>query len=180
MSPQVPKAKGPPKGSQNGFKHGKYQLMRLLSDGGPKKSTTLYRVIIAKEKELIASLGGDPSPQELIIIKDTVKTMLFKGALDRYLMTLRSLVRKGHVHGVLAERTRLAMHERENLKTLGLKRVTKDLNTIDDYMDRADADEARRKRRQEGNGKPDSEYPTANDPGDIIKDREGADDDEPT
>src|SRR5262249_23244597 len=137
-------------------KHGKNQLMRLLSDGGPKKSTALYRVIAAKEQELIASLGGDPSPQELIIIKDTIKTMLFKGSLDRYLMGLKTLVRRGRVHGVLAERTRLAAHERENLRTLGIKRAVKEPNSIDDYMSRADADEAGRKRRQEGNGKPDN------------------------
>src|SRR5215813_3872295 len=116
MSPQERgKLGGAPKGSANAFKHGKYQLQRLLLDGGPKKSTALYRVIAAKEQELIASLGGDPSPQELIIIKDTIKTMLFKGSLDRYLMGLKSLVRKGRIHGVLAERTRLAAHEKENL-----------------------------------------------------------------
>jgi hypothetical protein len=131
---------GAPKGSANAFKYGRYQLQRLLSDGGPKKSTALYRVIAAKEQELIASLGGDPSPQELIIIKDTIKTMLFKGSLDRYLMSLKSLVRKGRVHGVLAERTRLATHERENLRTLGLKRVAKPVDWRDALRDSAGVD----------------------------------------
>jgi hypothetical protein len=126
---------GAPKGSANAFKYGKYQLQRLLSDGGPKKSTALYHVIAAKEQELIASLGGDPSPQELAIIKDTIKTQLYKGSIDRYLMGLKSLVRKGRLHGVLAERTRLAAHERDNLRTLGLKRVAKAVDWRDALRD---------------------------------------------
>jgi hypothetical protein len=43
-------------------------------------------------------------------------------------MQLKSLVRKGRVHGVLSERTRLAGHLRENLKALGLKRIEKVLS----------------------------------------------------
>lgn len=42
-------------------------------------------------------------------------------------MLLKSLVRKGRVHPVLGERTRLAGHVRENLRVLGLKRVAKDI-----------------------------------------------------
>ena len=76
---------------------------------------------------LDSALGGDPSPQEKAIIADTVKTLLYIGSLDAYLMGLKSIVRKGRVHNVLIERTRLAGHLRENLKTLGLKRVPKEI-----------------------------------------------------
>jgi len=72
---------------------------------------------------LSMALGGDPSPQEKMIIGDTVKTLLYIGSLDIYLTGLKHLVRKGRVHGVLLERTRLGAHLREDLKTLGLKRV---------------------------------------------------------
>jgi hypothetical protein len=36
-------------------------------------------------------------------------------------MQLKSLVRKGKIHGVVSERTKIGAHIRENLKTLGLK-----------------------------------------------------------
>lgn len=81
----------------------------------------------AREQDYIAALGGDPSPQEKVIIGDTVKTMLYVATVDHYLMGLKSLVRKGRVHGVLIERLRLAAHLRENLKTIGLKRIQKTL-----------------------------------------------------
>src|SRR3990172_3617411 len=123
---------GPP-GNLNGVRHGLYSLRALLSGDGLDQRTSLYKSLREKEQELIGSLGGDPSPQEKAIIADTVKTMLFLGSLDHYLTGLKSLVRKGRVHCVLSERTRLAAHMRENLKTLGLKRVTKPL-TLDDPL----------------------------------------------
>lgn len=115
---------GPP-GNKNALQHGVYHYKRLLSGDALKRSTALYRALAAKEQELVTALGGDPSPQERAIIGDAVKTMLFLGSIDHYLQGLKSLVRKGRVHPVLAERTRLAAHLRENLKTLGLKRMVK-------------------------------------------------------
>ena len=117
---------GPP-GNKNAMEHGLHHYKRLLSGDGLKRSTALYHALAAKEQELIASLGGDPSPQEHAIISDAAKTMLYVGSLDHYLTGLKSVVRKGRVHNVLIERTRLAAHLRENLKTLGLKRVPKEV-----------------------------------------------------
>lgn len=54
--------------------------------------------------------------------------MLYIASLDNYLMELKSLVRKGRPHPVLAIKTTLSAHLRENLKTLGLKRVAKSLS----------------------------------------------------
>jgi PIN domain nuclease of toxin-antitoxin system len=45
------------------------------------------------------------SPQERIIIADTVKHLLFAASLDRYLMQLN----KRKVHGVVSERHGLAL-----------------------------------------------------------------------
>ena len=84
-----------------------------------------------KELELITALGGDPSPQQQAIIADSVKNMLYIASLDNYLMGLKSLVRKGKPHPVLTIRTQLSAHLRENLKTLGLKRVSKTLTVTD-------------------------------------------------
>ncbi len=66
----------------------------------------------------------------MALISDTGKTMLYVASLDAYLTGLKTLVRKGKVHPVLSERVRLAGHLRENLKTLGLKRVSKTLLTL--------------------------------------------------
>jgi hypothetical protein len=109
-------------------KHGVSRYRRLLSGDGLKQSTGLYHALRNKELELVQALGGDPSPQERAIIADTIKHMLFAGSLDRYLLGLKSLVRRGKVHSVVGERTRIGAHIRENLKTLGLKRVQKTLS----------------------------------------------------
>jgi hypothetical protein len=128
------RASGAPKGNKNAITHSFYFYRRLLSRDGLDKRTSLYRALAEKEQELITALGGDPSPQEKAIIADTVKTMLFLGSLDHYLTGLKSLVRKGRVHSVLGERVRLAGHLRENLKTLGLKRVAREAETIQDIL----------------------------------------------
>ena len=52
--------------------------------------------------------------------------MLYVSSLDACLMGLKSLVRKGRCHPVVDVRTELAVHLRENIKTLGLKRVPRD------------------------------------------------------
>ncbi len=117
---------GPP-ANKNAMRHGLHHYKRLLSGDGLKRSTALYHALREKELELVSALGGDPSPQERFIIGYSVKTLLYIGSLDAYLMGLKSIVRKGRVHNVLIERTRLAGHLRENLKTLGLKRVAKEI-----------------------------------------------------
>jgi hypothetical protein len=118
-------------GRREYHKHGLYYYQRLLSGDGLKKSTALYHALREKEEELIAALGSDPSPQERAIIADSVKNILYIGSLDNYLMTLKSLIRKSRPHPVLAIRTQMSAHLRENLKTLGLKRVPRELAGLD-------------------------------------------------
>ena len=125
---------GPPR-NQNAVQHGLHHYKRLLSGDGLKRSTALYHALREKELELVSALGGDPSPQERAIIGDTIKTMLYIGSLDNYLMQLKSLVRKGRVHAVLAERTRLGSHLRENLKSLGLERRAKPIPDLQKYLE---------------------------------------------
>jgi hypothetical protein len=100
----------------------------MLNGEGLDERTSLFRALREKEQELAQALGGDPSPQEQAIIADSVKNMLYIASLDNYLMGLKSLVRKGRPHPVIAVRTQLAAHLRDNLKTLGLKRVAKTLS----------------------------------------------------
>ena len=125
---------GPPR-NRNAMQHGLYSFRAMLNGDGLDRRTSLYHAITEKEQELVSALGGDPSPQERAIIADTVKTMLYIGSLDNYLMQLKSLVRKGRVHAVLAERTRLGSHLRENLKSLGLERRAKPIPDLQKYLE---------------------------------------------
>jgi hypothetical protein len=110
---------GGPPGNQKAVKHGLYAYKAMLNGKGLDERTSLFKALREKEQELVTALGGEPSPQEQAIIGDSVKNMLYIASLDNYLMGLKSLVRKGRPHPVLAIRTQLSAHLRENLKTLG-------------------------------------------------------------
>src|SRR6266508_3092235 len=125
------KAAGAPFGNKNALKHGLHHYQTMLDGDGLDQRSGLFRALREKEQEIITALGGDPSPQEQAIIGDSVKNMLYIASLDTYLMGLKSLVRKGRPHPVIAVRTQLAAHLRENLKTLGLKRVSRTLSLQD-------------------------------------------------
>lgn len=116
---------GAPRGNKNALKHGFWTYKAMLNGDGLDERTSLFRALREKENELIASLGGDPSPQELIIISDSIKNILYIASMDNYLMKLKSIVRKGRAHPVLTMRTQIASHLRENLKTIGLHRRVK-------------------------------------------------------
>ncbi len=111
---------GPPH-NKNAVRHGYYSYKSMLNGQGLDRRTSLYIALRDKEEELAETLGGNPSPQQWALIVDTVKTLLYIGSLDDYLSGLKSVVRKGRVHNVLIERTRLASHLKENLKILGMR-----------------------------------------------------------
>ena len=136
-------APGGPPGNRYALKHGLHTYKAMLNGNGLDERTSLFKALREKEQELVTALGGDPSPQEQAIIGDSVKNMLYIASLDNYLMGLKSLVRKGRPHPVLAIRTQLSAHLRENLKTLGLKRVAKSL-TLNEILTKDDD--------QQGNG----------------------------
>ena len=96
--------------------------------------TDLYNALREKEKELVTALGGDPSPQERILIADTVKTLLYVGGMDAFLATRKRFVYKGKPHAVLSARTELAAHIRRNLQLLGLHRVAKPALTLEEVL----------------------------------------------
>src|SRR5438128_7012358 len=125
MNEDTKRTVGGQKGNRNGVVHGLYSCRAMLNGGRLDERSSLFRALREKEQELTQALGDDVSPQQAAIINDTVKTMLYLGSLDRYLSGLKSLVRRGKVHAVLGERTRLAAHLRENLRTLGLQRRVK-------------------------------------------------------
>ncbi len=111
---------GPPQ-NKNAVRHGYYAYKSMLDGQGLDRRTSLYIALRDKEEELAETLGGNPSPQQWALIVDTVKTLLYIGSIDDYLSGLNIIVRRGRVHNVLIERTRLASHLKENLKILGMK-----------------------------------------------------------
>jgi len=131
-------AAGKAKSKFNALKHGLHAYKAMLNGNGLDERSSLFRALRSKEQELVTALGGDPSPQEQAIIGDSIKNMLYIASLDNYLMSLKSLVRKGRAHPILAIRTQLSAHLRENLKTLGLKRVSKALTVQDLLSDHSD------------------------------------------
>ena len=140
MNESQKKSTGAQPGNKNGIVHGLYSYRAMLNGGRLDERSSLFRALREKQDELTAALGGDVSPQQQAIINDTVKTMLYLGSLDRYLSGLKSLVRNGRLHAVLSERTRLAAHMRENLRTLGLLRVVREQSLEDLLADEVDRD----------------------------------------
>ena len=63
------KAGGAPPGNKNALKHGPYKA--TLNGPGLDERTSLFKALREKEQELATALGGDPSPQEQVIIADS-------------------------------------------------------------------------------------------------------------
>jgi hypothetical protein len=149
-----PARSGPP-GNKNAVKHGFYTYKAMLNGSGLDERTSLFKAMRDKERKFIDALGGDPSPQEQVLIADTVQAMLFKSSLTNYLMGLKSLVRKRKAHPVLAIITQLSSQIRENLKTLGLKRVSKTL-LVQELLNGHDETESDGKSAVNDNDKPEA------------------------
>jgi len=129
--PRNRNAPGGPAGNQHAKKHGVRGLQIARRVGKIDKRTSFGQTFERRKREYIAHLGGEVSAMELAIIEDTVWTDFYTTNYDVYLSSLKSVVRKGRPHPVVDARTRLAAHRRENLKLLGLKRVSKTLSLHD-------------------------------------------------
>jgi hypothetical protein len=137
-------APGGPPGNMKAAKHGVYSLTAARRRGRIDKRTSFGKAFERHKAEYVAHLGGDQlSAMELAIVEDTVWTDFYTAAYDAYLSSLKSVILKGRPHPIVDARTRLASHRRENLKTLGLRRVTKSL-TLNEILTKDDD--------QQGNG----------------------------
>ncbi len=127
-----PKSRGGQRGNSNNLQHGYYALKGLLNGGRLDKRTAIYRALREKEQELISALGGSEnvSPQEVVLIGDSVRVMMYTASLDNYLMGLKSLVRKGKVRDAVIQRVKLGGHLRENLKHWGSRECPKRSRTL--------------------------------------------------
>jgi hypothetical protein len=125
-------APGGPPGNKKAVKHGVYSLTAARKGGKIDKRTSFGKAFEARKREYVSHLGGDQlSSMEIAIIEDTVWTDFYTAAYDAYLSGLKSVIRKGRPHPIVDARTKLAAHRRENLKTLGLKRVARELSGYD-------------------------------------------------
>ena len=130
-------AAGAPRGNRNAVKHGKFSLTAARKRGKIDRCTTFGKAFEARKKDYVVDLGGDLSAMELTIVEDTVWTDFYAAAYDVYLSSLKSVIRKGRPHPIVDSRTRLAAHRRENLKALGLKRVSK-VKTLQEILSESD------------------------------------------
>jgi hypothetical protein len=148
-SPKRPS--GAPRGNTNGVRSGVYGLMTLRKSGKLDGRTAFGRQFSQREQEYICALGNDPTPMLERIVNDTTWTDFYLVLIDDYLSQLKRLTRKGRAHPLLDLRIRLAAHRRENIRMLGLKRVSKELS-LQDILNEAETDENTAQARQDAPG----------------------------
>src|ERR1041384_4116865 len=103
------------KGNTLAVKHSLHTYRRMLEGGRLDGRTSLHKVLREKEQELITALGGDVSPQQMLLIADAVKTTLYISTLDQYLMNLDGgIVKNGRALPIIDTRTSLAAHLRRD------------------------------------------------------------------
>jgi hypothetical protein len=124
-----PGRSGPPH-NQNNLKHGLYSLMAQRTDGKPNGRTAFGRAFKAREQEYITAYGGDVSPMEMTLITDIVWHDFYVSTIDAEIAK-GGLLTDGKAHPLLEYRPRFAAHRRDTLRTLGLKRVSKQLTVHD-------------------------------------------------
>ncbi len=125
---------GPPGGNLNAVTHGGYALKGRLNGTRLDRRSTLYKAFIARVREYAGALGGDPSPQQLALIHDTVKTEYYVEEKEAYLDSLKRRIRKGREHPLMEARRKDRVHIRENIKLFGLKRIAKQVLSLPQYV----------------------------------------------
>ena len=103
------------------------------------RRTVAGQALLAWRNELLADLGGEDavSAQELALVDLATRTRLYVDSLDAWLMAQPSLVnhRKKAVLPVLRERLALQDSLSRILGQLGLKRRTKPVPTLTEYIE---------------------------------------------
>ena len=121
---------GGPAGNKHNLKHGLYSLMAQRKDGKPNGSTAFGKASKAREQDHVEAYGGDVSRMELTLITDTVWHDFYVAAIDAEIAK-DGLMNSGAARPLLELRPRFAAHRRENIKLMGLKRVSKTVTITD-------------------------------------------------
>ena len=112
--------------NSNAVKHGGY--MQLFA---PDQRTVEAKILNQIEAELVSAIGGDPSPQEVLILKRTTVKALRCAAMERMIVSCK---------GEISERLqkdylRWARELREDLKVLGLERRQSQVVDLHTYIE---------------------------------------------
>jgi hypothetical protein len=140
------RAAGAPKGNKNNIKHGYYSLIKLVRNrrGALDKRTILGKMVLETVNDLTTALGGDPSPQQRMLIEDVALDTLLLRSLNNIVATVQPL-RKGKAHAAYQLRAQLISQRREHLRLLGLQRLARHV----DVGPAAIEDRYKKKRLQE-------------------------------
>ena len=116
---------GQPK-NENAIRHGAYQSLAKL-DGRTREAQALRQV----EAELVSAIGGDPSPQQILIIKRACVKALRCALMEAVLISDRN-----PSHELEQNYLRFSRDLREDLRTLGLQKQAKEVIDLEDYVTR--------------------------------------------
>jgi hypothetical protein len=115
---------GAPKGNRNARKHGAY-LQHW--DGRTREVKAKLQI----EAELTSALGGEPSPQQVLLIQRAAVKALRCALVEIEILRLR-----GQIPDSLAQDyLRWARELRADLVALGLKRIPKNLSDLKSYVE---------------------------------------------
>jgi len=97
--------------------------------------TAAAKHLIAWRAELTAALG-DPSPQQLVLIELCVRARAVLDHIDAYVMEQPSLINRRHrrVLPIVEQRTKIADHLAKLLAQLGLSRVPKPVQSLEEIV----------------------------------------------
>lgn len=110
-------------GNKNGLRHGAY-LQRF--DGRTAIGRSLSHVEIA----LVQALGGDPTPQQILILQRAALKAVRCGIAERQILSLNGNAPRRLEQDYL----RWARELREDLKSLGLRRQAKPVQDLQTYV----------------------------------------------
>jgi hypothetical protein len=135
-----PGRSGPP-GNANGQTHGLCTLKRAVKALGNRvvdQRSKIGKALAAWRSELIADLGGAESisTQEAALVDAAVKTKLILDSVDAWLLSQPTLVNKRQrsVIAAVQQRNALVSTLKGLLEALGLKRRTKTLPSLTEYL----------------------------------------------
>lgn len=114
-------------GNTNALQHGGY---RDLSAEKLDQRTREAKALNQVEGELVTALGGEPSPQEILIVKQAAVKAVRVALIGQHL-----LIANGSApQSLLDDYLRWGRELREDLKTLGLERRAKPVQGLQAYL----------------------------------------------
>lgn len=100
------------------------------------RRTSGAQALLAWRSELLAALGGESelSPQEVVLVEQVTRLRLFLDHADSFLLAMPSIIlnKKKKMVPLVKDRLAIAAELRATLSMLGLKKIPKPVNAIDD------------------------------------------------